>query len=140
MIWYQILSTKFLKERCEDQYGEFICVRLKGIKEETRFGRREKKVNVSAAFCILVSVVCYFKFILKSKNLITDSEDRWRLKGTRQLLCNWDNFFFHPSSLASRESRRKILINLNFLLKYQMFRDWTLLWKKSENMVFHLRG
>ena len=40
-----------------------LIVGLKGIKKETRFGRREKKVNVSAVFCILVSVVCYFEFI-----------------------------------------------------------------------------
>ena len=40
-----------------------LTVGLKGIKKETRFGRREKKVNVSAVFCILVSVVCYFEFI-----------------------------------------------------------------------------
>ena len=89
-------------------------------------------------FCILVSVVCYFEFILKSKKLITDSEDRCRLKGTRQFAIGI--FFFSlSSSLASRDSRSKMLMKLNFLLKYQMFHAWTLLWKKSENMVFHLR-
>lgn len=53
-------------------------------KGENKIREEGKKVNVSAVFCILVSVVCYFEFILKSKKLITDSEDRCRLKGTRQ--------------------------------------------------------
>ena len=32
------------------------------IKEETIIGRRDKDVNVSALFCVLMSFVCYFYF------------------------------------------------------------------------------
>ena len=101
-------------------------VELKGITGGNKIWEAGKKINLKTVFCILVSTVCYFEFMLKRKKLITDSEDRCRLRGTRQFAIGiilsfflFFFFFFHSSSLASRDSRSKMLINLNFLLKYQ---------------------
>ena len=86
------------------------------------------------------SCVCCLLFWIHFEEQEIDNWFRRSMSTKRHApICNWDNFFSLSSSLASRDSRSKMLINLNFLLKYKMFCAWTLLWKKSENMVFHLR-
>ena len=69
-------------------------VELKGITGGNKIWEAGKKINLKTVFCILVSTVCYFEFMLKRKKLITDSEVRCRLRGTRQFAIGIIIYFF----------------------------------------------